>query len=638
MVSFFQGNFSLRNYTVPETGTEWEDAYMQLIAVKKGKMDPEVQTPPAPSRPRRKITPKRLVLLAVVAAVVAGGAVGVRQLFFSQEERTALTERTTYGSLATTIEGTGTTVPADSVTYTAASDSEITGVYVSAGDTVEAGQLLYTQDSTELDEQIETYQDEITELENTLSDAQSQLADLNESMAALLVTAPFSGRITDVTAEVGDSVNAGTKLATLVDDSQMTLTQYFSYAYEDQVYVGMEAGISVASLMRTIEGTVTEIKKVDRVTTEGTRCFAVTVTVENPGALTEGMSGAGYLVADSGEKLYPAVEGTLEYYASKDIVAEVGGELTAVNVSDYESVSKGKVLFSVDGSDLEKQVESVERNITQTQEKITQAQEKITQTEEQRADYNVTAEISGKVIMVGVQEGESPRQAGQTAVTLYNMDSMTITANIDELDIDNISMGMEVDITQSGAETDTHYTGTVTAISYEATNTNGVAYFPITITIPSDGALSAGVNVSYTITVGDESEGVLAPIAALQNTTEGVCLFVKADSRPDNAVDLEEGVVPDGFYAVPVETGVSNSQYVRILSGVEEDVEVFTRYQQAAPSGGATTSQGESGQEMEGMPGFSGGGGMAGGNMAGGNMGGGMPGGMQGGMGGGPMG
>lgn len=29
----------------------------------------------------------------------------------------------------------------------------------------------------------------------------------------------------------------GTKLATLVDDSKMTLTQYFSYAYEDQIYV-----------------------------------------------------------------------------------------------------------------------------------------------------------------------------------------------------------------------------------------------------------------------------------------------------------------------------------------------------------------------------------------------------------------
>lgn len=608
---------------------------MQLIAVKKGKTEPETQLPPAPARPGKKRRPKRLILAAVVIIAAVGGAVGLRQLFFSPAEQTALTERTTYGSLSTTIEGTGTTVPADSVTYTAASDSEITGVYVSAGDTVEEGQLLYTQDSTELDEQIETYQDEITELENTLSDAQSQLTDLKESIAALSVTTPFAGRVTDVTVEVGDSVNAGTKLATLVDDSQMTLTQYFSYAYEDQVYVGMKAGISVASLMRTFEGAVTEIKKVDRVTTEGTRCFAVTVTVENPGALAAGMSGAGYLEADSGEKLYPAVEGTLEYYASKDIIAETGGELTAVNVSDYESVSKGEQLFSIDGSDLEKQVESVERSITQTQEKITQTQEKITQTEEQRADYNVTAEISGKVIMVGVQEGESPRQAGQTAVTLYNMDSMTITANIDELDIDNITMGMEVDITQSGAEADTHYIGTVTAISYEATNTNGVAYFPITITIPSDGALSAGVNVSYTITVGDESEGVLAPIAALQSTTAGTCLFVKADSRPDNAVDLEDGVVPDGFYAVPVETGVSNSQYVHILSGVEEDAEVFTRYQQAAPSGGDTTSQGEDSQEFEGRPGFFEGGAMPGGNMGGGAM---PGGGMQGGMSGGPMG
>lgn len=585
------------------------------------------ETPQVPKKTRRKFPIKRAVALVVAAAVVVGGGFGIKTLFFQNETQTALTETTTYGSLSTVIEGTGTTMPADSVTYTTASTTEITGVYVSAGDTVEAGDLLYTQDDSELDEEIEEYQDELTELQNTLSDASDQLSELNERLSDLKVTAPFSGRITDVTVRTGDTVGSGTKLATLVDDSKMTLTQYFSYAYEDQVYVGMKAGVSIASLMTTLDGTVTEIKKVDRVTAEGTRCFAVTVTLDNPGALTEGMSGAGYLLTDGGEKLYPAVEGTLEPYASEDITATESGKLTAVNVDDYETVTAGTTLFVIDGSDLEDQVETTQRSITQTQEKITQTQEKITEAEEKRSDYQVTAEISGKIIMVGVQEGEAPRQAGQTAVTLYNLDAMTITANIDELDIDNITMGMEVDITQSGAESDTHYTGTVTAISYEATNTNGVAYFPITITIPSEGALSAGVNVSYTITVGDESEGVLAPIAALKSTSEGTCLFVKADTRPDNAVDLEDGVVPDGFYAVPVETGVSNSQYVRILSGVEEGVEVFTRYQQAAPSGGDTTSESGEEQEFQGMGDFSGGrpSGMeqGGGMMPGGNMGGG---------------
>lgn len=371
------------------------------------------ETPQVPKKTRRKFPIKRAVALAVAAAVVVGGGFGIKTLFFQNETQTALTETTTYGSLSTVIEGTGTTMPADSVTYTTASTAEITGVYVSAGDTVAAGDLLYTQDDSELDEEIEGYQDELTELENTLSDASDQLSELNERLADLTVTAPFSGRITDVIVRAGDSVGSGTKLATLVDDSKMTLTQYFSYAYEDQIYVGMKAGVSIASLMTTLDGTVTEIKKVDRVTAEGTRCFAVTVTVDNPGALSEGMTGAGYLLASSGEKLYPAVEGTLEPYASEDITATESGKLTAVNVDDYETVTAGAALFIIDGSDLEDQVETTQRSITQTQEKITQTQEKITEAEEKRSDYQVTAEIDGKIIMVGVQEGEAPGRRGR---------------------------------------------------------------------------------------------------------------------------------------------------------------------------------------------------------------------------------
>ena len=241
---------------------------------------------------RRRLTVRRGAALLLVLALAAGAALGEGPCFSAGRSRRPVTEQTTYGSLSTTLSGTGTTMPTDSVTYTTASEAEITGVYVSAGDTVEVGELLYTQDDSELDDQIEEYQDQITEQENQLDDYQEQLAQLQEEIAALTVTAPFAGRITDVAVDVGDNVAAGTKLATLVDDSQMCLTQYFSYAYEDQVYVGMKAGVSVASLMLNQEGTVTDIQMVDRVTAEGTHCFAVTVTLDNPGAFTEGMTGA----------------------------------------------------------------------------------------------------------------------------------------------------------------------------------------------------------------------------------------------------------------------------------------------------------------------------------------------------------
>lgn len=557
-------------------------------------------------KPKKKRRPgkKAAVVTVLVLALLVGAGFGAKALFFSAEEKIALTEFTTYGSLSNAIEGTGTTLPNNSVTVTTASTAEITGVYVAAGDTVEEGDLLYTQDDSELDDQIEEYRDEITDLEEELEQSYEQLADLQETMAELTVAAPFAGRLTEVDAEEGDAVQNGAKLALLVDDTKMTLTQYFSYAYEDQVYAGMTAGVSVADLMQNFEGVVTDIQKVESITTEGTRCFAVTVTVENPGALTEGMTGAGWLLSDSGEKIYPAVEGELKYSATKTLTAGASGEISAAAAMAYQKVGAGETLFVIDGSDYETQMTSINKKITQTEDKIAAYEDKIAETEEKRADYTVTAGISGKIISVGVREGEKPRVAGQNAVSIYNLDTMTITANIDELDIDSIEMGMDVTIVRSGAEKNSTYKGTVTEVSYEATNSSGVAYFPITVEIASNGELSAGVNVSYYITTGDAEEGVLAPLAALKSTSEGTCLFIKSDARPENAVDLDEGVVPDGFYAVSVEVGSTNSRYARILSGVERDTEVFTRYQNAAPSNGDTTSQGDGSDEMQqGFPG-----------------------------------
>ena len=58
----------------------------------------------------------------------------------------------------------------------------------------------------------------------------------------------------------------------------------------------------------------------------------------------------------------------------------------------------------------------------------------------------------------------------------------------------------------------------------------------------------------------------------------GDVVFVQGD-RPENAIDLEMPVdgVPEGFWAVPVETGIADDYYVEIKSGVEADTVVFTQ-------------------------------------------------------------
>ncbi len=181
------------------------------------------------------------------------------------------------------------------------------------------------------------------------------------------------------------------------------------------------------------------------------------------------------------------------------------------------------------------------------------------------------------MIFVNIEKGDEIK-SGASCMAVYNTDTMQVTANISEVQNDYITEGMDGKITKSGASSDTVLKGTVTKTSLEATSSNGVAYFPTTITIESNGALSAGVYVSYSITAAQASDVVLAPVAAVQYTTAGTCLFIKADAKPDNAVDLNDGVVPDGYYAVAVKTGLTSNNYVEITSGVSEGVTVFERY------------------------------------------------------------
>ena len=434
---------------------------------------------------------KKWILLAAAAVLAVIAAVGIYRLFFAQEKQVPVTATTTFGSLNETIEGSATTTPADSVTY------EISGTVlewnVEAGQEVKAGDLLYVLDSSDAE-------DEILEYEVNLEDLYEQRADIQESIANQRVTAPFSGRIENIQVEAGDDVQSGMTLATLVDDSAMKATLYFSYAYEDQMYVGMPATLSVPDQMLTVDGTVTDIRYVDYVTAEGMKCFAVTVEAENPGSLAEGMTATCWAQDSSGAYLYAVNDAELEYKRSATLTAETSGELTAMNAVDYQQVSAGKTLFTIDASGYETQLETVDKQIENHEKNIADLQDEIDN------EYTRRADIDGTVVSA---DYATDRMTGKDtgSVVIYNQESMEISINVDELDVDYLEVGMPVTVYRSTSSGTVYYDGELTYLSLEATSgSSGVSTFAATVTItPQEGQdfdLSSGVTVYYSIDTG----------------------------------------------------------------------------------------------------------------------------------------
>ncbi len=335
-------------------------------------------------------------------------------------------------------------------------------------------------------------------------------------------------------------------------------------------------------------------------------------------ALIEGLEATASILGGDGLQMRPADTGTLEAYETKTITAKVSGTVTLYNLEDNLQVVSGQLLAIIDNDSYESQIETLEK-------KIDVANMNLDDLNETLDECSATAEVAGTVIFVRIEPGDEVT-AGSSSMAIYNTDTMQIEADIGEVQNEYITLGMAVTITKSGASADETFEGTVTEISLEATSSNGVAYFPTTITIQSGGELASGVYVTYSITAAQAEDVVLAPVDAVKQTTAGTCLFIQSDTRPANAVDLDEGVVPDGFYAVVVDTGLPSNNYVEIKSGVEEGVTVFERSIStgSSVSGSDETSQtSDSGFAMpSGMPG-----GMQGGNFSGGG----------GGMGGGPM-
>ena len=544
--------------------------------------------PSPPIAPKRrngkKKMVKRIISLIVLLAIIGGIVFGLWYLVFRQDSTvgTPLTDVATIGSIQSVVEGSGNAVPMESAAITLNSAGTVQEVYVTVGQQVFAGDPLYTIDSQEA-------RDKLADAQEKLDSLYKDLAALQEDAANLTVRAPFAGKLQDVKEfEIDQDVGKNQDVALLVNDKKLRLPLYFSYAYEGEIQVGQTVSVSIPSVMGNLDGVVEEINKVSYISPEGGVNFEAVIVFDNPGTLTAGMDASAVLTASDGSQILPYAMGKTEYYETRTIQTKAAGPVTGIGamLMNHANVEEGEALLYLGSS-------TIDSDIRAKQEQIDVAQQDVDTAAEAMANFNAVAPIDGTVFSCTLEPGQNVKE-GDTVITISNTLTMRVDIQVDSRNIGFIQAGMTMELTD---EMGNPCMGTVTNVAMQGEVGTGVTTYPVQLTVDnSAGTIYNGSWLRYKLVTSESNDCILIPNQCVKRVTDVngdiyTVVFVKADQKPENAIEMPESdpamengtdmqnklpTTAEGFWPVPVTTGISDTYNVEIVEGLEVGTEVFT--------------------------------------------------------------
>lgn len=124
---------------------------------------------------------------------------------------------------------------------------------------------------------------------------------------------------------------------------------------------------------------------------------------------------------------------------------------------------------------------------------------------------------------------------------LISTERFWLKAEVDELDIANVSAGQTASIVFDAFDTET-YEGTVEKISALGTNTGGVTRYTVTISVPGTEKLKTSMSATATIVTEEKENALLVPVDAVQ-TDDGQSYVTVIDGGRQTAVPVTLGLV-----------------------------------------------------------------------------------------------
>ena len=164
-----------------------------------------------------------------------------------------------------------------------------------------------------------------------------------------------------------------------------------------------------------------------------------------------------------------------------------------------------------------------------------------------------------------------------TAFSLAKGDTMSITVNVDEMDILSVAVGQKAMITLDALDGQS-LEGQITRIDKNGTSNGGVTKYPVEIEVAKEETMLVGMNASVSIIIDEKADALLIPAQAVTEEGNHSYVYTEKNEKTGELSGKTE-----------VTTGSSDGQNIEILEGLEEGTQVY--YKVIAKTNSSENSQ-----------------------------------------------
>ncbi|MEE3379064.1 MAG: efflux RND transporter periplasmic adaptor subunit [Lachnospiraceae bacterium] len=509
-------------------------------------------------RKRQRKKKMRIAITLVLVIVILVGVLYSQRSKKESADAEVKTEKLEKRTIVNSVSGSGKVEAVNSEEVTAGmAGTTIDSIEVQVGDHVEAGQTIAVMDTSSLSSQVKSLNDEIKDLEKQKADAVKSKKEAEDKAAA---------------------------------DAQAAQVQAAQDAYAREVAAQAQKEANEAEKKQTLSALTAQYNALNtQYTADNEKLQSMQATYQEK--LQDGADDGADAGAD-GKKGWKETDAeAMEYYA---LILQQQGTVTTELAQLQNLQTSMKAVENADTSVSIPAVSSPQLSLPATGQlnnmnvatsydsAISTLKEQVKSLNRQIANGTIKARTSGTVTEVNAKAGDT--YLGTPIASVEGIETLMLTAEVDEYDIPDVSVGMPVKI-KTDATRDEELEGEVSFVALKASGSSSSsslgALSSLTGGADMSGFTAASSDATYTVHIAlkEQNErlriGMNAKISIITDSVKDAWSVpfesVQTDEDGREYIEVEEEKKVDGRKTttkrkIPVTTGIEGTYYIQIMS------------------------------------------------------------------------